>query len=481
MKNKNFEHIAKRESGLKKSLTEGQMSMIALGGAIGTGLFAGSQFAISMAGPSVILSFIIAGFIGLLLMGSLAEMTVHHPTSGSFGSYAEHYLGRGVGFMLRYCYVGGVIMAVGAEVSAISSYMKFWYPNVHPVIWQVVFSAVVLLANLASVKVFGSLEYFFSMTKLFVISAFIIIAIAHMFMHSDTATVANHLSGEGGFAPYGFTGIWQGAVAAIFSYFGIEFIAVAAGEAQNPRETVKKAFKSTVFRLVFFYLLTITLIVMVVPWKSLLTENAASPFVTVMQAINIPFAADILNMVVIIASLSAMNGMLYITSRMLFSLSRGGDAPKFVGHVAKNGVPVYALLISMLGIATSVVVTSLIDDVSFSSEPGHTPLTPLSVMMAITTFGLLATWGMIFVTHLAFRRHVRLNNEELGFKTIGYPVSSILGVVAIVAILISTLYIRPLHAALYAGIPYVILVALAYLIRRRFGRSADGESDSDPD
>lgn len=450
-----FDKIQSRETGLHKKLTDKQMSMIAIGGAIGTGLFLGSKFAISFAGPGVIVSYVIGGVIALLLMGCLAEMTVQHPTSGSFGAYAEHYIHPLAGFLVRYCYWACIVLAVGTEVTAIAEYMKFWFPDVPPWIWLVVFSATLIGVNAFSVKAFGSVEYWLALIKVFAIVAFIILGLGVLFGQYRSAEVMHNLSGDGGFFPNGFTGVWIGVIISIFSYLSIEMIAVAAGEAEDPEKAVRKAFKATLARLLIFYLLSLTLIVMMVPWQVLVAPDTTSPFVTVMQTVGIPFADSILNFVVIVAALSAMNSMLYISTRMMFSLSRTGDAPAVFGRVASNGVPLNALSLCTSGIAVAAVVYTV------------RPETAFPVMIALSMFGALFTWTMIFLTHFFFRRAIRQSGVKLKLKMPGYPVGTLVGFVLILAVLITTWFTDLFHSTLVFGVPFFVFLVAMYFVRHR--------------
>src|SRR5579871_3155081 len=326
-----IETIVGRESGLHKGLTSRKISMIAIGGAIGTGLFLGSGFAISTAGPSVLISYAIGALIALLLMGCLAEMTIAHPTTGSFGTYAEQYLGPLAGYLVRSLYWMSVVLGVGTEITAVALYMKFWFPAQPGWLWILLFSGTLIGINASSVKSFGSVEYGFSFIKVAAIVGFILVAgyvvlVAPPDALQATGSVGFHnYTAVGGFFPHGFSGTWVATIMAVFSYLSIEMIAIAAGEAAEPRVAITRAFRSTVFRLVLFYLLTLALMLAVVPWTQ--AGSSESPFVTVMRALGIPAAAGIMNFVVLIAALSAMNSQLYVTTRMLFSMSRAGYAP----------------------------------------------------------------------------------------------------------------------------------------------------------
>lgn len=451
-----FDHIKERESGLRRELTSPQLTMIALGGAIGTGLFLGSKFAISFAGPSVLLSYVIGGLVAVMLMGALAEMTVAHSTTGSFGAFAEHYVSPLAGFLTRYLYWSCIVLAVGTEVTAIGDYMKLWFPAVPPIIWIVLFSAVLIGVNMFNVKAFGTLEYWFSSIKVFAILAFILVGAFLVFGNQNPDFGLQNYTASGGFFPHGITGMWFAVVVAIFSYLSIEMIAVAAGEAKDPGTAVKKAFKVTVFRLFLFYILTLALILAIAPVSKILAGG--SPFVTVMQVIGIPFADSLINMVVIVAALSAMNSQLYISTRMMFSLARAGQAPAILGRLRKNGAPVNALLLCTAGIAVATCVYVL------------NPESAFTFMMALSMFGAMATWFMIFVTHLAFRRAMKHSGTVLPYKLPFYPLASAIGAIMMVALLVTTFFIDAFHMTLVFGIPFVLVVAALYfLISKRRG------------
>jgi len=442
-----FGQIAEREQGLQRRLSAGQMSMIAIGGAIGTGLFLGSKFAIGFAGPSVILSYAIGGVIALLLMGCLAEMTVAHSTSGSFGAYAEHYISPLAGFLVRYSYWSCIVLAVGTEVTAVAEYMGYWFPDMPGWLWVLLFSGALIFVNAMSVKTFGTVEYWFSTIKVSAIIAFIVLG-AYV-VWGEPQYGVQHYTAHGGFLPNGAWGMWVAVIISIFSYLSIEMIAVAAGEAENPEQAVKQAFRATVARLVIFYLLALSLILAIVPWNQ--TSEGGSPFVTVMQAINIPFAAGVINFVVLVAALSAMNSMLYITTRMMFSLSRAGHAPAALGKLSHRGTPINALALSSSGVAVAAVLSVLYPETSFT------------LMIAISMFGAMFTWMMIFVTHYFFRRHRdQAGKPRLSFRMAGFPVLTLLGALAMLAIMITTYFTSVFRMTLVFGIPFLLLLVLWY-------------------
>lgn len=451
--NNEFDRIIERERGLQRTLSARRMTMIAIGGAIGTGLFLGSGFAISLGGPGVLLSYAIGALIALLLMGCLAEMTVAHPTSGSFGAYAEYYIGPLAGFLVRYAYWTCIVLAVGTEVTAVALYMHFWFPAPPGWLWIVGFSALLITVNALSVNVFGAVEYWFSAIKVAAIVIFIALAGYMLLRAPATAGIGfhNYLAGGGPF-PHGLWGVWVAVIMAVFSYLSIEMIAVAAGEAAHPQVAVVRAFRSTMLRLVLFYLLTLTLVLAIVPWTAAGIDE--SPFVKVMRALGVPAAAGILNFVILIAALSAMNSQLYITTRMMFSLARAGDAPRRLGALSGRGVPLNSLLLSSLGIALAAALSVLAPQSSFI------------LMVAISSFGALFTWMMIFITHYRFRRaRERSGAPPLPFRMIGFPWTTLLGAGLMAAVLLTTLFTPAFRLTLVFGAPFLLGLVLVYRAR----------------
>jgi L-asparagine transporter-like permease len=461
-----FDTIIERERGLQHTLSARRMSMIAIGGAIGTGLFLGSGFAISLAGPAVLLSYLMGALIALLLMGCLAEMTVTHPTSGSFGAYAEYYIGPLAGFLVRYAYWTANVLAIGTEVTAIALYMRFWFPVYPGWPWIVAFSALLMLANARSVNVFGAIEYWFAAVKVTAIVLFIVLA-GYIVWHAPaslpgaaaapSAGFHNYLD-HGGFLPRGLWGAWVAVIVALFSYFSIEMIAVAAGEAAHPEVAVTRAFRATLIRLILFYLLTLALVLAIVPWP--LAGIEESPFVKVMRALHVPGAAAIFNVVILVAALSAMNSQLYIGTRMMFSLSRAGYAPQRFGVLNRRGVPVQALLLSSIGIAVATALSVA------------APKSAFILMVAISSFGTMFTWLMIFATHYRFRRaRTRAGAPPLRFRLRGFPATTLLGAALMVAVLATTAFTDAFRMTLVFGLPFLgALCGIYWIWYRREAR-----------
>ncbi|HML16906.1 MAG TPA: amino acid permease [Bryobacteraceae bacterium] len=440
---------------LSRQLTARQLSMIAIGGAIGTGLFLGSSLAVRVAGPGVIFSYLIGAAIALLFMGALAEMAVAHPTAGSFGVYAELYLNPWAGFTVRYTYWAAQCIAIGGEATAIAIYCQWWFPNTPKWLWILAFSVALLYVNARSVGSFGSFEYWFAMIKVVAIVLFIVFGAALLTGIGPRHAIgfANYTA-HGGFLPTGFHGVWMAMVFVIFSYIGTEIISVTAGEAKDPATAVPRAMRSMVGRLILFYLGSIAVLIGIVPWNRIQpgSDITASPFVTVFQLIGVPAAAHVINFVVITAAASSMNCNLYLVSRMMFSLARGGYAPAAFGRVSSKATPVPALLVSAGGLAVALLVALISPDRAYV------------YLFGVSLFGGLYAWLIIFITHLRFR--TKWTGPRLPVRMFGYPYTSWTGTAAIVAIISTTWWTEGMRAALIAGISWLGLLTVAYFLVR---------------
>jgi L-asparagine transporter-like permease len=449
--------VLQREQGLSRELSTRQMAMIAIGGAIGTGLFLGSSLAVRTAGPAVLICYVLGAFIALLLMGALSEMAVAHPTAGSFGVYAELYINPWAGFVVRYTYWACQCIAIGGEATAVAIYCRWWLPQVPAWVWIVIFSVFLLAVNAAGVGNFGEFEYWFAMIKVVAILAFIafgVICILGIIPGAPKAATENFHPDQ--FFANGLRGIWMAMCFVIFSYIGTEVVAVTAGEAQKPDEAIPRAMKTMVFRLIFFYMGAMLVLISIVPWTSVQpgSDVTASPFVTVFRLMRIPAATHLMNFVVLTAALSSMNCDLYLSTRMLFSLSRGGFAPELLGRVNKRGVPLPALMISTLGLVVATVVAILY------------PASAYVYLFGIALFGGLFVWMMIFVTHLFFRRAWRASGgRRLPIQMMGYPYTSIAGAVLVAAIIATTWWVPGMRPTILSGIPWLALLSLGYFLR----------------
>jgi AAT family amino acid transporter len=450
------------EHGLARKLTERQMSMIAIGGAIGTGLFLGSALAVRTAGPGVILSYIFTSIIALLLMFALSEMAVAHPTAGSFGVYADLYVSPWAGFVVRYTYWAAQSIAAGGEAVAAAIYTRWWFPHTPVWMWVLFYSALLVYVNATSVAAFGSFEYWFSMIKVTAIGVFIVLGAGVLFgIHQRQPIGMQNFVAHGGFLPKGWSGVWFALAFVIFGFIGTEIVAVTAGEAHDPERSVPRALRTMLLRLVIFYIGAITVLVGVIPWTEIQPGQSitVSPFVRVFDVMHVPLAAQIVNFVVLTAALSGMNCCLYLCTRMIFSLARSGYAPQALGRVSERGAPIPALMVSAAGLGVATLFAILF------------PNSAYVYLFGIALFGGLFVWMMIFITHLYFRKAwLRNGGRKLPVRMPLFPVTTILGAIAVAAIILSTWWVEGMRPTLESGIPWLLALSALYLVRRRSRR-----------
>ncbi len=393
---------ANPESGLRHQLSAGQMTMVAVGGSIGTGLLLGSAPAIQLAGPAVILSFVLAAFISWTVALAFGELASTHPAAGSFGVYGDLYLNHWAGFISRAGYWMAIAVSIGAEMVASATYMQLWFPRVPAVAWVLLFSGVLLAINLLSVGDYGRFEFWFAMIKVAVIAAFILLGASLLLSGHATP----QYTAQGGFFPLGLAAPLLAITFAIYTFGGVEFVAVSSGESRSPAE-VARAVRMTFLTLTLLYMGAIIILVGIMPWnRAGVTE---SPFVTVFRSVNLPGAGHIMNFVVLTAALSGANAALYVSSRMLFSLARTGWAPAAIGRLSAKGSPTLAVVLSSYGIIVALVLEFL-----------KVPRAFEYILRGAFT-GMLLSWIVTLAAHISFRR--RLTPEQVA----GLPMRSPLG------------------------------------------------------
>jgi L-asparagine transporter-like permease len=446
--------LTRAEQGLRRSLSRAQVVMIGLGGAIGTGLFAGSGLAIGYAGPAVILSYLIAAVVAVVMVLSLSEMAVAHPAAGSFGVYAETYLGPWAGFVVRYTYWMATVVAVGGDAVAVGVFMQYWFPGTPLWLWSVGFSAALVFVNSWSVASFGTFEYWFASIKVMAIVGFILLGLAGICGWGQAPIGLANLTGlPGGFLPHGLGGVWMGVIMGLFSFYGIEMIAITSGEMATPERTIPVALRTMAVRLVLFYVLALFVVVAFVPWTQVgSTTLAGSPFVRVLAHSGVWHAAGLMNFVVVTAALSAINTNLYMCSRMLFSLSRGGYAPPLFGRLSASGSPVAGIALSGTGLLVMA---------------GLSRFTPKAYeyLFGISLFGALSVWIIILASHFAFRRAHR--GQPLAVRTPFFPYAQLLAIALMGGVLVTMAFDADWRAAWLAGVPWLLVVSAAYLLWRR--------------
>nr|WP_231391911.1 amino acid permease [Arthrobacter sp. 35W] len=441
-------------NALNRGLNVRHIRFMALGSAIGTGLFYGSASAIQKAGPAVLLAYIIGGAAVFFVMRALGEMAVRHPVSGSFGQYASRYLGPLAGFVTGWTYVFEMAIVAIADVTAFSIYMGFWFPAVPGWIW--VLSIIFFLAalNLLSVKVFGEMEFWFSLIKVVAIIAMIAGGVAILVFGFSTgaegsAAGLGNLTAHGGFMPNGFGGLLAAFAVVMFAFGGIETIGVTAGEAANPATVIPQAVNTVPVRVLLFYVLTLGVLMSLSPWDQI--TGATSPFVQIFSTLGIPAAAHILNAVVITAALSAVNSDIFGAGRILFGLAQQGHAPAVFGRISRTGVP-WMTVVMMTGVLLVGVVLNAV-----------LPENVFLIIASIATFATVWVWIMILASHVAMKRDIaRKGLAPSSFPIPFWPATSIatLAFMALVLVILGT--DEHTSVALWVGGVWLVLLVIAY-------------------
>ncbi|MBK5441090.1 amino acid permease [Pseudomonas sp. TH32] len=444
------------EKGLKRGLSARHIRFMALGSAIGTGLFYGSASAIQMAGPAVLLAYLIGGAAVFMVMRALGEMAVHNPVSGSFGQYASTYLGPMAGFILGWTYAFEMIIVCLADVTAFGIYMGFWFPEVARWVW--VLGIVLLIGglNLCNVKVFGEMEFWLSLLKVGAIVAMILGGFGIMLfgIHSAgeaPATGLSNLWAHGGFMPNGVGGLIASFAVVMFAFGGIEIIGITAGEAKDPQRVIPKAINAVPLRILLFYVLTLFVLMAIYPWPQIGSQG--SPFVQIFSNLGIGSAATILNIVVISAAVSAINSDIFGAGRMMYGLAQQGQAPKGFAQLSKQGVPWMTVVVMGAALLGGVVLNYLIPENVFL------------VIASIATFATVWVWLMILVTQVAMRRAMtREQIAELKFPVPFWPYAPAAAIVFMLFIFGVLGYFPDTQAALMVGAVWIVLLIVAYLL-----------------
>jgi len=396
------------------------LTMMGLGSAIGAGLFLGTGVGIAKAGPAVLISYILAGAVVVFVMRMLGEMGAAIPASGSFSHYARLGIGEWAGFVMGWLYWFMLIMVLGAEITGASAIVNDWVPSIPQWVVALVFVVFFAVVNLAKVSNFGEFEFWFAAIKVTVIIGFLIIGVLLVFgILPDTDPVGtSNLFGQGGFMPNGLSGIAAGLLVVAFAFGGIEIVTIAAAESENPERSIAVAVRSVVWRISVFYIGAISIMVLVLPWND--PELESGPFVAVLNKANIPGVAGFMELVVVVALLSAFNANIYGTSRMAFSLSRRGDGPAFMAKLSSTGVPTNAVLLSVFFGFVSVLLNWLLPD------------DLLGILLNAVGAALLVIWIFIVVSHLRLRKQLeasgKLTVRMWLFPYLSYATLAMLGV-----------------------------------------------------
>lgn len=462
--------------GLQHSLKQRHMTMIALGGVIGAGLFVGSSVVIKSAGPAAIISFLITGLLVVLVMRMLGEMAVAMPTVGSFYEYARAaFADRPVGsamagFLTGWMYWYFWVIVVAVETVAGANLLSFWLPNVPQWMLGLGLIVVLTLTNLVSVKSFGEFEFWFASIKVAAILVFLFLGALYVLglwpaMSTGLPSPGFfNFTGHGGFAPNGILPVLTGAVAATGFYFGAEIVTIAAAETAEPEKAVAKATNSVITRVLFFYVGSITLVVAIIPWNSV---GISTPYVSALAAIGIPGAAQLMNAIVLTAVLSALNSGLYASSRMLFALTKRGDAPKALTKLSRNGVPARAILVGTVFGYISVIMSYISPDKVFQ--------------FLVDSYGTVAifVYILIAVSQLRLRRKLeREAPERLRIRMWCFPYLTYVAIAGMLGIVIAMAFIPDQRQPLMLGVVSLIVLMIAFGFRYAYGTPPDLASGS---
>jgi len=450
------DYKADTENGkLNRSLSTRQIQMLAIGGVIGVGLFYGSATAVKLAGPGVLISFILCGILAIIVMRSLGEMTVENPVAGSFSHYAGEYLGSRIGFLTAGMWWFYWVATVMSELAAIGKLIQYWYPA-FPV-WLPGLIALVLftLSNLLAVRIFGEIEYWFAVLKVFAIAVFMVfgflIIMTGVFNGGNPVGLTN-LWVNGGFLPHGWLGVLATISLVVQVYSGIETLAVEAGESNNPASTMKKAFRSVSYRVFLFYVGSILIMLSAFPWTYVLESNV-SPYVLLFAKIGIPFAAGLVNLIIILSAFSSCNTGIYGGSRMLYGMAEKGLYDQKFTRLNRNSVPHVAVWATAIMISFGVLITYLAPD---------------NVYIWITSasaFASLWTWGTILVSELVFRHKANKANRPLQYRIPFWPVLPIIGLVMVLIAFIAIATSPLTKISVFGGISWLVLLIIYYEVK----------------
>ena len=439
---------------LKRGLKNRHIQLIALGGAVGTGLFLGSASVIKSAGPAVILGYAIAGFIAFLIMRQLGEMVVEEPVAGSFSHFAYKYWGNFAGFASGWNYWVLYVLVAMAELSAVGKYIQFWWPDFPTWASAAIFFVLINAVNLTNVKVFGEMEFWFAIIKVIAVSAMILFGGWLLFSGTGgpQATVRN-LWEQGGFMPNGLGGLVMVMAIIMFSFGGLELVGITAAEADNPETTIPKATNQVLWRILIFYIGSLAVLLSLMPWTRVTAET--SPFVFIFHELGDAMVANALNVVILTAALSVYNSCVYCNSRMLFGLAQQGNAPKALLNVDRRGVPVMSILVSAVATALCVLLNFLM------------PAEAFGLLMSLVVSALVINWAMISLAHLKFRKKKNQQGVTTRFKAVLYPLGNWICLVFLAGILVLMAMTPGMAISVWLIPVWLIVLAIGYFVKNK--------------
>ncbi|MFC9610636.1 amino acid permease [Streptomyces sp. NPDC056721] len=461
-------HVDAGDAGYSKSLKSRHVNMIAIGGAIGTGLFLGAGGRLADAGPSLFVAYAVCGLFAFLVVRALGELVLYRPSSGAFVSYAREFLGEKGAYIAGWMYFLNWATTGIADITAVAVYTHYWgmFSDIPQWVIALIALAVVLTVNLISVKMFGELEFWFAIIK---VSALVVFMLIGIFLLVTQHPVSGHAPGpalitdNGGIFPNGLLPMLLIIQGVVFAYASVELVGVAAGETENPEKIMPKAINSIMWRVGLFYVGSVVLLSMLLPWSKYSADQ--SPFVTVLSNIGIPAAGGVMNLVVLTAAMSSLNSGLYSTGRILRSMAVSGSAPRFTGVMSRSQVPYGGILLTsgicVLGVGLNYVV----------------PADAFEIVLNFAAIGILATWGMIMLCHVMFWR--KTQNGELSrpsYRLPGSPWTEIVTIGFLVSVLVLMYADGGASRTTVLCLPVIVaaLVAGWYGVRRRVAGIRDG-------
>lgn len=438
-------------SKLQRGLKNRHIQLIAMGGAIGTGLFLGSAQVIQSAGPSIILGYAIGGLIAFLIMRQLGEMIVEEPVAGSFSHFANKYWGKFPGFLAGWNYWILYVLVAMTELTAVAKYINYWWPHIPSWVSVLFFFVVITAINLTNVKFYGESEFWLAIIKVVAVISMIIFGLYLLFTAGPDSTASfSNLWTHGGFFPNGFDGLFYMLAFLMFAFGGIELIGMAAAEADDPKKTIPKAINQVVIRILIFYVGSLTILLSLVPWNQLdLGGLDKSPFVMIFSQLGIGWAAHLLNFIILTAALSVYNSGMYANSRMLYGLAQQGNAPAVFKKVNKEGVPIPAVLLSAVLIFGCVLLNYFVPEDAL----GH--------LMYVVVGALVLNWAMISLTHLKFRSAMKTLHHKVSFPALWSPVSNYI-VLLIIAVVLYIMWTQGFKESVIMIPIWIVLMYVLY-------------------
>jgi len=439
---------------LKRGLKNRHIQLIALGGAIGTGLFLGIAQTIKMAGPAVLLGYAIGGFIAFMIMRQLGEMVVEEPVAGSFSHFAYKYWGNFAGFASGWNYWVLYVLVAMAELTAVGIYVQYWWPEIPTWVSAAVFFLLINAINLTNVKVYGEMEFWFSIIKVVAVVGMILFGGWLLFGgHAGPEASVSNLWDKGGFFPHGISGLVMAMAVIMFSFGGLELVGITAAEADNPEKSIPKATNQVLYRILIFYIGSLTVLLSLYPWTKVI--EGGSPFVMIFHDLGDSLVANTLNVVILTAALSVYNSCVYCNSRMLYGLAKQGNGPKSLLKVDARGVPVVAIGVSATATAICVLINYLMPGEAFG------------LLMALVVSALVINWAMISLAHLKFRRKKQQQGVQTRFKALFYPVGNWICLLFMAGILLIMAMTPDMAISVWLIPVWLVILAIGYAIKNR--------------